>query len=147
MKRILGRGVAVLAALLAMLLLSVPVVNDLMAERIADGLRALPLPEGTELVETAYAAGKLAGSGNGMQYFGAILLRSGLSLGELKAYYSNYAGHDWECRVEPQQGGAIRVIEHGGLRFDAPAEGEGFYIVYSWGDGAPFFEEFDLRGH
>lgn len=147
MKRALGRGAIVLAALLAGLLLLIPAVNDLTAKRVADGLRALPLPEGTELVETVHAAGKLAGSGNGMQYFGAVLLRSELPLGELEAYYSNYAGHDWECRVEPQQGGAIRVIEHGGLRFDARAEGEGFYIVYSWGDGAPFFEEFDLRGH
>lgn len=147
MKRILGRCAAVLAALLAVLLLSIPFVNDFAAKRIAEGLRSLPLPEGAELVETVYAAGKLAGSGNGMQYFGALLLRSELSLEELEAHYSHCAGRDWECCVEPQRGSAIQAIEHGGLRFDAPAADEGFYIVYAWGDGAPFFEDFDLRGH
>lgn len=142
------RCMAVLAAvLIAGVLILAPVGNDLAAKRTAEELRALPLPEGTELVETAYAAGKLMGSGNGMQYFGAVLLRSGLSLGELKAYYANYAGPDWEWCVEPQEGQAIRVIEHGSLSFDADVSGGGFFILYSWGGAPGFFSEFDLRGH
>ena len=42
-----------------------------------------PLPEKTELIESISRAGKLTGNGNGMQYFGAILIRSDLSLEEL----------------------------------------------------------------
>ena len=137
----------ILAALLAGAVLAAPFVNDLTAKQTAEGLRALPLPEDTRLVETAYAAGKLTGNGNGMQYFGAVLLQSGLSLAELEAHYADCAQHDWECCVEPQADSAIRAVEHGSLRLDTSVSGEGYYIVYSWGSGLPFFQEFDLRGH
>ena len=71
----------------------------------------------------------------------------GLSLAELEAHYADCAQHDWECCVEPQADSAIRAVEHGSLRFDTSVSGEGYYIVYSWGSGLPFFQEFDLRGH
>ena len=70
-----------------------------------------------------------------------------LSLAELEAHYADCAQHDWECCVEPQADSAIRAVEHGSLRFDTSVSGEGYYIVYSWGSGLPFFQEFDLRGH
>lgn len=147
MKKKLTYSMAALAALLIGLLLAAPLVNDWSARRTAEGLRSLPLPERTELVETASAAAKLTGSGNGMQFFGAVLLHSELSLEELEAHYSRYARHDWECCVERQSGAAVRAVEHGSLRFDADVSGDGFYIVYSWGDGVPLFRELDLRGH
>lgn len=91
---------------IVILILAVPIVapfvNNSMAKKTAKELAALPLPKDTEYVEYIYRAAKLIGNGNGMQYFGAILLKSDLSLEELQNYYSNFAEHEWECIVEKQ---------------------------------------------
>ena len=88
-----------------------------------------PLPEKTELIESISRAGKLTGNGNGMQYFGAILIRSDLSLEELDAYYSGYRSNEWECLVETQEGQSIEVIDHETLQFSEEIEDSGYYIV------------------
>jgi len=140
---------AVATALLALLLAFFPVcflTNDRSAQAVADGLAALPLPEDTQRLETVSRAGKLAGCGNGMQYFGAILLESPLTLEELDAYYAPYRADEWSCVVERQEGQGIRAVEHGGLSFSAPV-GERCYVVYSWGEGVELFALLDPRGH
>ena len=107
----------------------------------------IPLPEETELIESLSQAGKLTGNGNGMQYFGAILIKSELSLEELDAYYSDYRRNEWEYLVEIQKGQSIEVIDHGGLQFSEEIKGSGYYIVYSWGSGDLLLQELDMRGH
>lgn len=92
-------------------------------------------------------AGKLTGNGNGMQYFGAILIRSELSLEELDTYYSGYRSNEWECLVETQEGQSIEVIDHETLQFSEEIKDSGYYIVYSWGSGNSLLEELDIRGH
>lgn len=134
-------------AALAALVLAVPAVNDRAAAETAERLAALPLPERTRYLEKASLAGKLTGNGNGMQYLGAILLESGLSLEELRAYYAIYAEHEWECIVERQRGRAVQAVEHGSLEFRAEADGDDYFIVYSWGPGPGIFAALDLRGH
>ena len=76
-----------------------------------------PLPEKTELIESISRAGKLTGNGNGMQYFGAILIQSELSLKELDDYYSDHRSNEWEYLVEIQGGQSIDVIDHETLNF------------------------------
>ncbi len=49
---------------------SIPVVNDLHAKKVADELSALTLTEDTRIAEKTSAAGKLWGNGNGIQYTG-----------------------------------------------------------------------------
>lgn len=130
--------------------IAAPFVNDNAARKTAKVLEHMPLPHDTELVETVYKAGKLVGNGNGMQYFGAILIRSELSLEELQEYYSKYADpeqQEWECVVEDQKGKDVTIIEHGSLTFQTDIEGDKYYIVYAWGNNDSFFDEFDLRGH
>ena len=68
--------------------ISIPLINNHTAYKVEKKLCETPLPEKTELIESISRAGKLTGNGNGMQYFGAILIRSDLSLEELDAYYS-----------------------------------------------------------
>lgn len=128
-------------------LAAAPAVNDSVAKRTADGLADLPLPRDTELIESVHKAGKLTGNGNGMQYFGAILIKSELSLDELKRYYSGFADSEWACIVERQTNADVRIIEHGKLAFQADIEGNDHYIVYSWGDNDTPFHELDIRGH
>jgi len=127
-------------------LLSCPIVNDYQAEQVRKGLCSLPLPEKTELVDSVSQAGKLVGCGNGMQFFGAILIKSELSVDELNTYYSDF--REQECMVQVQKTQEIDFIEHVTLQFSAKMETEEeYYIVYSWGDGISPFRELDLRGH
>ena len=106
--------IIVLAAAIIFLsvLAAAPIVNDTIAKKTANELTHFPLPSNTELIESIYKAGKLVGNGNGMQYFGAILIKSELSLDELKEYYSEFADSEWKCIVENQTNKDIGMIEH-----------------------------------
>ena len=126
---------------------SIPLINNYSAYKVEKGLCETPLLEGTELIESLSRAGKMTGNGNGMQYFGAILIRSELSLDELNTYYSGYRSNEWEYIVEVQDGQSIEVIDHGTLQFSEEIKDSGYYIVYSWGSGNFLFEELDIRGH
>ena len=97
--------------------ISIPLINNHTAYKVEMTLCEIPLPEETELIESLSQAGKLTGNGNGMQYFGAILIRSDLSLEELDAYYSDYRSNDWEYLVETQKGQSIEMIDHRELQF------------------------------
>ena len=123
--------------------LSIPLINNHTAYKVEKALCEIPLPEETELIESLSQAGK----GNGMQYFGAILIKSELSLEELDAYYSDYRRNEWEYLVEIQKGQSIEVIDHGGLQFSEEIKDSGYYIVYSWGSGDSLLQELDMRGH
>ena len=127
--------------------ISIPLINNHTAYKVEKTLCEIPLPEETELIESLSQAGKLTGNGNGMQYFGAILIRSDLSLEELDAYYSRYRSNEWEYLVDIQEGQEIEVVDHGTLQFTKQIEGKGYYIVYSWGDGNSLLSEIDIRGH
>jgi hypothetical protein len=128
-------------------LIAVPIVNNNIARNTAKELSTIPLPDKTEYVERVSLAGKLVGNGNGMQYFGAILIKSELTLEELKTYYSNFANNEWECIVENQTDNRIQVIEHGKLEFQSEINSNEYFIVYSWGNNNSVFDNFDLRGH
>ena len=127
--------------------LSIPLINNHTAYKVEKALCEIPLPEETELIESLSQAGKLKGNGNGMQYFGVILIRSELSLEELDAYYSDYRSNEWEYLVETQEGQPIEVIDHRTLQFTEEIKDSGYYIVYSWGSGNSLLEELDIRGH
>lgn len=146
MKKALVFTFAAAALLIGGLCVSVPVVNDLYAAGVADGLAAVPLPEGARLVEKTSAAGRFFGNGNGMQYFGALLLESERSPEEIGEYYSNRVPY---CRAAQQHGSEITVMEHGNARFKTSV-GDGNVIVYALGSARGFpmelFAELDLRG-
>lgn len=63
--------------------ISVPLINKHFAYKVEKALCEIPLPEETELIESLSCAGKLTGNGNDKQYFGAILIKSALTLEEL----------------------------------------------------------------
>ncbi len=121
--------------------------NNIRAEDVAIVLEETLLSENTVLIESVSKAGKLNGNGNGMQYFGAILIKSELSLDELNAYYSQFRENEWEYVVDNQESENIEEVEHGNLSFSTAISVDDYYIVYSWGTGDGFFEYFDIRGH
>lgn len=138
---------AVMAAALALFALSIPIVNDRVAVKTAESVKNIELPDNTEYIETFSEAAKLVGNGNGMQYLGGILIKSGLSLDELQRYYAQFAENEWEYIVERQTGQEIGFVEHGSVRLSAEIEDDTYFIVYSWGSNDSVFSILDIRGH
>lgn len=147
MKKVVVIIIVTVALVCLSVLIAAPFVNDHMAKKTAKELADLPLPNNTELIESVYKAGKLVGNGNGMQYFGAILIKSELLLEELQEYYSEFAESEWQCIVENQIDTEIRIVEPTRLTFRSDIEGDHYYIVYSWGENHTIFHELDIRGH
>lgn len=146
MKKIKVVGMLAAVALIGGVI-SIPLTNNHSAYKVEKALCETPLPERTELIESLSQAGKLTGNGNGMQYFGAILIRTELSLEELNAYYSDYRSNEWEYLVGVQEGRSVEVIDHGTLQFSEEVKGDEYYIVYSWGNGSHPFSDLDIRGN
>lgn len=128
-------------------IMSIPIVNDDCAYTVEQKLCATPLPENTELIDSLSKAGKLTGNGNGIQYFGAILIRSELTLEQLEDFYSSYRENEWEYLVAVQTDRDISFIELEQLYFSQEVTTDRYYIVYSWGQGIELFEMLDMRGH
>lgn len=147
MKKVFVGIILTVALICFSVLIAAPFVNDNVAKKTAKELADLPLPANTEWIESVYKAGKLVGNGNGMQYFGAILIKSELSLEELQEYYSEFAESEWKCIVENQTDTEVRITEHPRLKWKTDIEGDHYYIVYSWGDNHTIFHELDIRGH
>ncbi len=142
--------VLIIIFVLVVLGITIPLVNNDVAADTAKKLEEIPLPENTEYLEKVSLAGKLDGNGNGMQYLGAILIKSELSIGELRDYYSDFAENEWECIVENQPDNRVRAVEHEDLEFRSEIAGDHYFIVYSWGSNDRFlagFSDWDLRGH
>ena len=128
--------------------ISISFANDYSADKTAKEIKEIPLPENTEFVELISRAGKFTGNGNGMQYFGAMLIKSDLSLAELDEYYSAYRENEWDYVVEVQDSREVECIEHSHIWFSTDVEpSESYYIVYSWGSAVSSLGDFDLRGH
>ena len=147
MKRVLIVIALAVFGVVLLFMMTVPIMNDNFAKKTASDILSVPLPEKTTYIESISLAGKLTGNGNGMQYFGAILVQSELALNTLQAYYSNFADNEWTYIVEPQLDNKIKVIEHGNLYFDSDINGDGYFIVYSWGNTDSIIADFDIRGH
>ena len=134
----------VAVALLAGFIISIPLVNNGSAKDVEKSLTDIALPEDTELVESISEAGKFVGNGNGMQYFGAILVKSELSEEELNAYYSEKL----DGAVAKEQKTQNIEFLHGFVSFETELdENDNYYIVYCFGSGIFPFSELDIRGH
>lgn len=138
------------AAVLLLFSVVIPFVNNAIALGVENDLKSLPLPDKTAFIESTSKAGKLVGNGNGMQYFGAILIKSDLSLEELDTYYQSYRTGQHDCLIAGQPDNNILAVEHGDLAFHHDEYGIGYYIVYTWGDAPDWLQgwlDTDLRGH
>ena len=148
MKKAVIITVSAIFLIIACFLASIPIVNNIFAKQIADKLAAMPLPEKTRIAERKSIAAKLWGNGNGMDYFGALLIESELTEEQLEVFYAE-SGTD--CRVEKQCSQSIEVTDHGSYSFKTEINSDNFYIIYALGGcDSPIKEiyaELDLRGH
>lgn len=95
-----------------MTIISTPFINNQIANSIKRELVKVSLPDKTEWIDDISSAGKLIGNGNGMQFFGAILIKSVLTLEELNNYYSKYRENEWSYIVEQQVSDAIDFLKY-----------------------------------
>lgn len=137
--------VVIVIVLLVGFIVSIPLVNDLTAKDVEKQLVEVALPDNTEMIESLSKAGKFVGNGNGMQYFGVILIRSEQSLDELSAYYLHKLPN---AVVKEQKAQTIECVEHGELSFKTQiTETEDYFIVYLFDRGISPFTDLDIRGH
>ncbi|MBP7321148.1 MAG: hypothetical protein KA953_08790 [Lachnospiraceae bacterium] len=147
MKKILVVIGCIITVVMIGLLIAIPVSNNIVAKETAKTVVELPIPEKTEYKESISLAGKLVGNGNGMQYFGAILIKSELSLNQLSEYYKGYSNQTSKFTVENQKDQKVQVVEHKNLSFKTDIKTDNFYIVYTWGSNDGLFDELDIRGN
>lgn len=147
MRKILIPLLILIPVLLATALIATPKINDLTAAKISTALESLPLPEDTEYIDSVSKAAKLVGNGNGMQYLGAILIKSDLTEEELNAFYTPYRKGEFDCLVRKQPTPQIDFVEHDTVTFKTTFKrDENYYIVYTWGNGIEPFASIDIRG-
>lgn len=139
----------VLAAVLLVLGLALPVVNNAAAMRLAREMEALPLPDGASLVDTTSLSGRLTNKTGSVQYFAAMLIKSECSIEELRAHYAQYGTSlTATYRVEPQSGTEITVLDGVKLSFRKGVERARGYIVYTLrtgGNAAQWWLDMDVR--
>ncbi|WP_336660871.1 hypothetical protein [Leucobacter sp. USHLN153] len=121
--------------------------NNAVAQRVEDRLLEIPLPPDTELVDSAWAAQRLAGAGNGMEYYGSLLLRSDLDEAQLQEFYDGIADDD-----ESQSVIATNSPDLGrrDLMFSSlhDLDQANLYMVMSAGNApSALHRDLDLRGH
>jgi len=130
--------------------------NDAAAAAVKDQLVAMDLPPESAFVASYARAGKLVGNGNGMQYLGAILIRSDLTTAELDAHYAAQADaldqrrtSEYPVSVDVLPTGSAELDEIRGISgLLADAGGPDEYVVYMWGAApSPLHADWDLRGH
>lgn len=130
------------------------IANNSIANSIAKDLKSIKLPENTELVELVSIAGKIIGSGNGMQYFGALLVSSELSAEELEEYYQNYSEDIYVVKQETSE--ILDGELNRNYRFSNFDESKNNYIVHCWNHEHSAWEDhelistlldLDIRGH
>ena len=129
------------------------ITNNCIADKIEKDLAKYQLPSDTELVDSISAAGKMSGNGNGMQYMGAILVKSKLSAEELKEYYDSDFDYI-QVRKQESKTLGFDLISYSFSKFPKAQDGT-YYSVICWdsnreelvGECLSDFLDFDIRGH
>lgn len=137
----------ILLILIFLLIIFIPITNNLIANGIESEIKNIPLPQDTEIIDSISIAGKLTGNGNGMQYFGAILIKSNLDIIELENYYKSYRKNEWSLNIKKQDTTHIDVIDHGEYSFSSRGSLDNCYIIYSWESNKLDILSLDIRGH
>ena len=151
-KRILIVLLIVIFVLPIVSYIGIVVMNNSIAEKIEKDLVSYELPTNTKLVDAISVAGKLTGSGNGMQYMGAILVDSDLSKEELKEHYSSEFDY---IEVNEQETVNLDFIQNVSFDADIKLGDKTYYSIICWDDNrsemfGDFISElldFDIRGH
>ncbi len=152
LNKILAIFIIAILALSVITYIGIIITNNSVAASIKQDLVAYEVPEETELVDSMSKAGKLNGNGNGMQYMGAILVKSALSREEIEDYYSS----KFDFIEVRKQDTTVLYFDLGSYSFKGLSETENgsYYSIICWDDNRAEYGDFingfldlDLRGH
>lgn len=96
------RNVIILVCILMLVLpyLLIHRTNDLIARAFEKELLSCPLPPATQIIESTSVAGKMIGNGNGMQWFGILLVKSDLDETQLSEWYHQAMDRDGSATID-----------------------------------------------
>ena len=89
-KKILLITLVVLIAIIITLGVTIRIANNSIAKGLEKELLACEHPTEIEIIESISVAGKMMGNGNGMQWFGIILVKSGMDENMLSDWYKSH---------------------------------------------------------
>ena len=142
-----------IAVLLLLFSTVIPVTNNAIALRVENQLKQMPLPKDAQLVASVSAAGDLTDIHPGMQYYGAILIQSSLSVEQITDHYAQCCCDEMDCIVldSAQARAFLGGMSLGKIEpeFDADGIHEDWYLVYSWGSPPNWLKDIlnlDSRG-
>ena len=165
MKKIINKALFIITLIPILLILLVvlpfiisPIINSITLSGFAKQINNIPLPAGTELIEKEAICGKLNGNGNGMDFFACILIKSDMTINQIKKYYEERKykaaksdkDHVVDTEIVLANGYRLETdyVEHGGIYFDKLKninDYTGYFVVMIYDGGYP--TGFDLRGH
>ena len=135
-----------------------PILNNITLSSFTRQIYKYPLPNGTELIEKKAVCGKLNGNGNGMDFFACILIKSDMSIDQLKQYYGgkkfktakSKRGHLIDVEIVLVNGYKFKTdyVEHKDIYFNKLkniSDNSGYYAVMIYDGG--YSADFDIRGH
>ncbi len=153
LKRVFSIFLIVIISLPFVSYAGIVITNNCIADKIEKDLVKYQMPSDTELVDSVSAANKLTGNGNGMQYMGAILVKSALSAEELREYYDSDFDYI-EVRKQESKTLDFDNLSYNFSKFPEAQDGS-YYSVICWdsnrkelvGEYLSDFLDFDIRGH
>lgn len=118
-------------------------MNDYAAERVADHIAETPMPEGCEVVEKIALAGNIDSAGKLPFYYGAVLIKTDLSIEELQDHFSNYPYQGYIYEVEKQETQKLSEV-HAASNLDrdyllTDVSDGNYYLVSSYGSSIGIF--------
>jgi len=160
-KKVFKKGTSFISVIMLIVILlpivlyvAIFITNNCIADGIEKNLVKYKLPSDTVLVDSVSVAGKLTGSGNGMQYMGAILVKSELSEEELHEHYSDEFNY---IEISRQNAENIRNPSSDCYIFGyfSDMDVNSYYSITCWdskvyekfGGFIVKLLDFDLRGH
>ncbi len=153
--RILRTLLLSILAIIMIFILAVPVINNCISANYEKRLKNASVPDGTTVIESASLTGKKMGNGNGMQWFGFLLVESDMSREELEKWYSDQVDlrENEDLWVSPQE--TPKIIEHSRRNFKKYKNSENCYQICLFKNSVAGLEDsfgekilnFDLRGH
>ena len=155
LKKIFLVILAVLLAIVIIFGVTIRIANNSIAKGLEKQLLACEHPTDVEVIDSIPVAGKMEGNGNGMQWFGIILIKSDMSEDEIREWYKKQVspGENEDISVLKQE--TSKVFEYSCWNFKNYSGEGNCYQVRLVRYSAVGFEKSiwesilnsDLRGH
>lgn len=127
------------------------IVDDMTSANIESALNSIAAPQNSSIDGSVHKSGKLTPDDTVMRFYGAILVKSSLPLGQLRSYYSgNKPAELTDINVINLSDSKSVLGENfpSDLRFGHHDDAaKGYYIVYSFAEGQMPFPMCDFRSY